>query len=258
MCIHAMSPEGRSAKARFLRDAWRYARALGQALACYGGFIEWKLVRNEGNENEAGNVMAYYYHSRLDYWLAVYIEADKQKTALPRPDGVIIIACKRSIKLLPRRGDAQLHYLNPALNSDHLAHVLLLLMGKKTWTDLQSYANEIYKSTRPLMIYPRAPDQAWEEKRMLIRVYLLGDYRWCSLLKPGISRAEVCCVDNHLAVALTYWGKRVTVPLQRVHPDDIANICHVNEVVLTTKDHFSPDSPVRASSHNVPSDTKQR
>ena len=233
MRIHALSPEGRFAKARFLHDAWRYAHALGQTLALYGGFTESKVVKNQGRAAEGGNIIAYYYHPLLAHWLAIYIESDREKTALPRLDGVIVTACKHSNKR-EVQNDGRFHYLNPALSSLHLAQVLLLLMGKKTWADVQQF---VWDESQSGATNGSVLTQAKAQHGVIIRVSLLGDYRWCVLLQPGWSSVEVCCIDEHLAVALAYWGKRVKIPMRYVHPDDVA------------KAHIPGESPFLAEDH---------
>ena len=133
--ISGRTPEGREGKDRFQHDGVQYANALGQALAVYGGFTEQRVTRNCGHALDAGSVMATYYHPRLSYWLSLYIESDRSKTAIPRPDGVIILACRRTYRQSGER--ERIHFLNPAMSSLQLALVLLLLVGLKKAEDLE-------------------------------------------------------------------------------------------------------------------------
>jgi len=52
-----------------------------------------------------------------------------------------------------------------------------------------------------------------------VRVWLLGAYWRCLLARSGRTSVEVVCIDGHLLLALSYWGRRITQPLTRVHPD---------------------------------------
>ena len=133
--ISGRTPEASAGKERFGRDGLRYASALGQALAVHGGFTEQRVTRNRGHPLDAGSIMATYYHPRLPYWLSVYIESDPSKTAVPRPDGVVILACRRTYR---QGGEREpIHFLNPAMSSLELALVLLLLVGLKKAGDLE-------------------------------------------------------------------------------------------------------------------------
>ena len=87
-----------------------------------------------GRQHDAGSVMATFYHPGLSYWLSLYIQSAPDKTAIPRPDGVIILACRRSYQ--PSREEERMHYLNPAMSSLQLALVLLVLAGVRPAGDL--------------------------------------------------------------------------------------------------------------------------
>lgn len=228
MRIHALTPEGQLGKERFHRDAWRYANALGQALAHHGGFTEKRITKNRGSAQDAGGVMAAYYHPRLPCWLSVYIESNRARTALPRADGVIIIACRRFFRQT-REGEALFH-LNPALSSEQLAQVLLLLVGVKKAADFEREAIQPPPDQGLFTQNPFQPPSGGDSARTstegamgtVVRVLILGKYRQCMLLRPGRTTVEVVCIDNHPGVALGYWGRSIAQPLSRVHPDDRA------------------------------------
>jgi hypothetical protein len=223
--ISGRTPEGRAGKDCFQHDGVQYANALGQALAVYGGFTEQRVTRNRGHALDAGSVMATYYHPKLPYWLSLYIESDRSKTAIPRPDGVIILACRRTYRQSGNR--ERIHFLNPAMSSLQLALVLLLLVGLKKAGDLED--QHLLAQASDLQPQPlfgdeptgrRSRPQPGERPHMVVRVWLIGAYRQCMLLRPGRTSVEVVCIDDHPRLALSYWGRRITQPLARVHPDD--------------------------------------
>ena len=218
--IHGRTPEAQAEKDRFQRDAMRYVRALGQALAVHGKFTEQRVTRNRGREHDAGCVMATFYHPGLSYWLSLYIQSAPDKTAIPRPDGVIILACRRSYQ--PSREEERMHYLNPAMSSLQLALVLLVLAGVRPAGDLNDPgASGADFHPQSLFDGPTvAPVQTGGGQPEAVRVWLLGDYRRCRLLKPGQTAVEVACIDPHPRVALAYWGKRITRSINSVHPND--------------------------------------
>jgi hypothetical protein len=223
--ISGRTPEGKARKGRFQGDGLLYANALGQALAVYGRFTEQRVTCNRGHPQDPGSIMASYYRPHHPYWLSVYIESNPGKTAVPRPDGVIILAC--------RRRDAQdgererIHSLNPAMSSRELAMILLLLVGLKKAEDLD---NEHFLAREACVRSPTLfgtvpeervpPPQASAEAHGVVRVWLLGAYRQCLLLRPGKTSVQTTCTDVHPRMALSYWGKQSTQPIARVHPDD--------------------------------------
>jgi DNA polymerase-3 subunit beta len=225
--IWGRTPAGLAEKDRFQRDGLLYAGALGQALALFGGFAEQRLTRNRGHPLDAGSVMATYYHPELPDSLSVYIESDPRKTAIPRPDGVIILACRRTNRAggQPER----IHVLNPALSSRELAQVLLLLVGLKKARDLEDQPRpEARGALCPVPLFAEEPggsaplSQSGAGREVVVRVWLLGAYRQCMLLRRGGTSVEVACIDDHPRLALSYWGRRIAQPLARVHPDDQA------------------------------------
>jgi len=223
--ISGRTPEGRVGKDRFQRDGVQYANALGQALAVYGGFTEQRVTRNRGHAPDAGSVMATYYHPGLSSWLSLYIESDRSKTEIPRPDGVIILACRRTYR--QSGAGERIHFLNPAMSSLQLALLLLLLVGLKKAEDLEDQHLPAQASDlQPQPLFGDEPagssdrPQPGERPQMVVRVWLLGAYRQCMLLRPGRTSVEIVCIDDHPRLALSYWGKRSTQPLTRVHPDD--------------------------------------
>lgn len=235
--IDGRTPAAQRAKDRFQNDAYRYASALGQALAIHGGFTGQHLTRNRGSQLDAGSVMASYVHPTLPYWLSLYIEADPGKTAIPRPDGVIIIACRRDTQRSRKR--ERLHYLDPALSSRELAQVLLLLVGLKRPADLEAPVAFPFgagaQGLEQLTLFgepPAAVATPRADAGPVVRVWLLGAYRQCVLLQSGRTSVEVACIDGHPRVALAYWGQRITRPLWRVHPDDQA-LCALPGAELT-------------------------
>jgi hypothetical protein len=246
--IHALTAEGQQGKEQFQRDAWRYAHALGQALALYGGFTEKRITKNRGSTQDAGSILAAYYHPQLPCWLSVYIESDPTKTALPRDDGVILIACRRMYRRTRER--ERMYHLNPAMSSVQLAQVLLLLVGLKKPGDFEGtieLPSTAGLQQQALFDEPRltgADDeplpQAGEGQGLVVRVLLLGAYRQCMLLRRGRSTVEVACIDDHPCVALAYWGKRITQPLLRVHPDDQALCALPGAEFIPGQAHLAP------------------
>jgi hypothetical protein len=226
VCIDGRTPEAQREKDRFQRDACRYANALGQTLAVHGGFTGQSVTRNRGGQSDAGSVMARYIHPTCRYWLSVYIESDHTRTAIPRPDGVIIIACRRPVQGRQRE---RMHELNPALSSLDLAQVLLLLAGLKQAVELVDQT-DLYGASSlwgpdlfgNVAIEEDRQTNPGEGRSPVVRVRLLGDYRRCLVLEATRETVGFVCIDEHPRVALAYWGQRITQPLQRVHPDDRA------------------------------------
>lgn len=223
--VSGQTPEGRVGKDRFQHDGLLYARALGQALALYGGFTVQRVTRNRGRQQTAGSVMASFYRPEHPYWLSVYIESDPSKTAIPRPDGVIILACRHSYQKGSER--ERIHCLNPAMSSLQFALVLLLLVGLKKAGDLEEQHRLAQRADlRPQSLFGdepaerMSPSQPGARPQLVVRVWLLGAYRQCLLLKPGKTSVEIVCIDDHPLLALSYWGKQSTQPIARVHPED--------------------------------------
>ena len=246
--ISGRTPEGVAGKDRFQRDGLLYAGALGQALAVYGGFTEQRVTRNRGHPLDAGSVMATYYHPGLPYWLSVYIESDPSKTAIPRPDGVIILACRRTYRV----GSPQerIHFLNPAMSSRELAQVLLLLVGLKKARDLEDqHRPASVGALNPAPLFADEPagsgplPQPGEGPAVVVRVWLLGAYRQCMLLRRGRTSVEIVCIDDHPRLALSYWGRRITQPLARVHPDDQSLCALPGAERVPGQAHLAPGQP---------------
>ena len=78
---------------------------------------------------------------------------------------------------------------------------------------------------------------------MVVRVWLIGAYRQCMLLRPGRTSVEVVCIDDHPRLALSYWGKRSTQPLTRVHPDDQALCARPAAERIPGQAHLAPEQP---------------
>jgi len=199
--ISGRTPEGRVGKDRFQRDGVQYANALGQALAVYGGFTEQRVTRNRGHAPDAGSVMATYYHPGLSSWLSLYIESDRSKTEIPRPDGVIILACRRTYR--QSGAGERIHFLNPAMSSLQLALLLLLLVGLKKEEDLEDQHLPAQASDlQPQPLFGDEPagssdrPQPGERPQMVVRVWLLGAYRQCMLLRPGRTSVEIVCIAS--------------------------------------------------------------
>lgn len=90
--IDAYSDADAAEKARFLREAERYLRAIGQALHTLG-FQEQQITSNPGGIAGSGEVYATFRHPAHARWVFCWIEATSCRFLAPgRDDGVLTTA----------------------------------------------------------------------------------------------------------------------------------------------------------------------